>query len=184
MLRITRQTDYGIVLMTLFIEGHAAEGNGGAAGDGSDAKVMSARDMAAETKLPLPTVSKILKALTRADVLTSTRGVKGGYSLARGATDITVANIIEALEGPIAITDCAVPELERECMIKSSCPCESNWARINDAVRNALSAVRLSDMSAGCRIPFSGLPDEDVAQADLAETNDQPANEQEQDPTA
>ena len=62
------------------------------------------------------------------------------------------------MEGPIAITDCADPESTRDCMIKNDCPCESNWKRINDAVRNALDAVRLADMNGGCRIPFSGLP--------------------------
>ena len=154
MLRITKQTDYGIVLMTLFL-------------DGREDKVMSARDMAAETKLPLPTVSKILKALTRADVLSSTRGVKGGYSLARDANTIDIAQIIEALEGPIAITECADEDPTRDCLIAGSCPCENNWNRINDAVRNALSDVVLSQMNGGCKVPFSGLPD--PADAEISE---------------
>ena len=81
MLRITRQTDYGIVLMTLFAGEH-------------EKSVKSARDMAEETNLPLPTVSKILKCLTRGGLLESTRGVKGGYSLSRGSAQISVANII------------------------------------------------------------------------------------------
>lgn len=165
MLRITRQTDYGIVLMSLFIEG----------GGNSNAKsVMSARDMAAETKLPLPTVSKILKALTRANVLDSTRGVKGGYSLNREPAEITIANIIEALEGPIAITDCSIPDGDRDCLIKGDCPCESNWNRINDAVRNALEAVLLSDMAGGCRIPFMGVPDASEIE-DIGTDSEEPA---------
>ncbi len=174
MLRITRQTDYGIVLMTLFIEG------GGADGNGTEASVMSARDMSTETKLPLPTVSKILKALTRANVLTSTRGVKGGYSLSRDAGEITIAQIIEALEGPISITDCAQIDVSADCLIKDSCPCESNWARINNAVRDALDAVRLADMASGCRIVFAGPLEGDVAEESKAAGE----VEQEQDPTA
>jgi len=144
MLRITRQTDYGIVLMTQFLEG-------------GDKKVLSARDMAEQTKLPLPTVSKILKALTRADVLSSTRGVHGGYSLSRDPHSITITDIIEALEGPISITECADGQ-PRDCLIAGHCPCEDNWSRINTAIRGALADVRLSEMNGGCKIPFSGLP--------------------------
>jgi len=156
MLRITRQTDYGIVLMTQFL-------------DGKSEKVMSARDMAEHTKLPLPTVSKILKALTRAKVLASTRGVHGGYSLARDATAITITDIIEALEGPIAITECSDGTV-RDCLIAGACPCEDNWMRINDAVRNALSGVRLSEMNGACNLPFGGLPDPSELVADEGET--------------
>ena len=156
MIRITRQTDYGIVLMTLFL-------------DGEDKKVMSARDMAEETKLPLPTVSKILKALTRGDILTSTRGVKGGYSLAREANTITITDIIEALEGPISITECA-DGTPRECLIAGQCPCEDNWKRINDAIRGALSEVHLDEMRGGCITPFSGVPAVGETLADAAES--------------
>ena len=84
MLRITRQTDYGIVLMTLF-------------SGKSEKDVKSARDMAEETNLPLPTVSKILKSLTRGGLLESKRGVKGGYALSRASGEISVANIINAV---------------------------------------------------------------------------------------
>jgi len=156
MIRITRQTDYGIVLMTLFL-------------DDEDARVMSARDMAEETKLPLPTVSKILKALTRGGVLASTRGVKGGYSLARDSSAITITDIIEALEGPISITDCANGADTRECLIAGSCPCEDNWKRINNAVRGALAGVLLSEMTGGCMTPLSGMPNAAEIAADEAE---------------
>ena len=140
MLRITRQTDYGIVIMSLF--------------SGKDPEnVLSARDMARETNLPLPTVSKILKSLTRGGLLDSTRGVKGGYSLARASDAISVANIIEAIEGPIALTDC-LDQSNRDCMIADSCPCKSNWARINDAVKAALETIPLQQMSSGCRFVF------------------------------
>jgi FeS assembly SUF system regulator len=140
MLRITRQTDYGIVIMSLF--------------SGKDPTlVLSARDMAKETNLPLPTVSKILKSLTRGGLLDSTRGVKGGYSLARASDAISVANIIEAIEGPIALTDC-LDQSNRDCMINESCPCKSNWMQINDAVKAALETIPLEQMASGCRFVF------------------------------
>ena len=140
MLRITRQTDYGIVIMSLF-SGKEAD------------SVLSARDMARETNLPLPTVSKILKSLTRGGLLDSTRGVKGGYSLARASDSISVANIIEAIEGPIALTDC-LDQSNRDCMIEDSCPCKTNWQHINDAVKAALDTIPLAQMTAGCRFTF------------------------------
>jgi FeS assembly SUF system regulator len=138
MLRITKQTDYGIVLMTHFAADEARS-------------VHNARDLAAMTKLPLPTVSKILKAMARADLLLSHRGVKGGYSLARDPAAISVAAIIEALEGPIAITECL--DDGAECDIEGSCPVRTNWERLNGAVRDSLDAIPLSEMTT------LGLPD-------------------------
>ncbi|MHC4549920.1 MAG: SUF system Fe-S cluster assembly regulator [Planctomycetota bacterium] len=134
MLRITKQTDYGIVLMTFLAVGRAR-------------KVHNARDLAQDTNLPPPTVSKILKALARADLLISQRGVKGGYSLARDPSEISVEEIIAALEGPIAITDCC-EEAVRGCDIERSCPVRVNWQRINDAVLVALRGIPLSEMAA------------------------------------
>jgi len=133
MLRITKQSDYGIVLMTLF----AGAGGG---------RVHSTRDLAAGAKLPLPTVSKILKALARAGLLQSHRGVKGGYRLARDPAEISVEEIIRALEGPIAITECI--DGPNECEIERTCPVRTNWQRINGAVTDALAAIRLSEMAA------------------------------------
>jgi len=132
MLRITKQTDYGILLMTWF----AADKARG---------IHNARDLAEIACLPLPTVSKILKGLARADLLLSHRGVKGGYSLARDPDRIQVGEIIHAIEGPIAITECLDDE-GPDCNIQRSCPVRANWQRINEAVRDALHAVPLTDM--------------------------------------
>jgi len=139
MLRITRQSDYGIVLMTHLAEREAAVAEG---------SVLNARDLARATKLPLPTVSKILKGLARGGLLLSHRGVKGGYSLARPAGAISVEEIIRTLEGPIAITEC-LDHASEECGIEFSCPVRTNWQRINQAVRDALKDIPLSEMSAG-----------------------------------
>jgi len=133
MLRITRQSDYGIVLMT-----HLAVAERDS--------VLNARDLAEAVNLPQPTVSKILKALARAGLLASHRGVKGGYSLALDPGEITVQQIIEALEGPIAITEC-LDDSADECGIEFCCPVRTNWQRINDAVRDALRGIPLAEMA-------------------------------------
>ena len=131
MLRMAKLTDYGIVLLTQF----AAR---------QDSTSMTARELAGAAKLPLPTVGKLLKQLSHNGLLSSHRGIKGGYALARPAGEITVAQIIEALEGPMALTECQAPgvcEQERFCSVKP------NWLVINRTVRDALSKVTLADMS-------------------------------------
>ena len=132
MIRITKTTDYGIVLMTQMAS---------RPGDR-----FSAPDLAEDAQLPLPMVSKILKTLTREGLLESHRGVNGGYALARGPRDIAVSEIIAALEGPIAITEC-VDDSPGECSQEAVCPVRSNWQLINRAIRRALDDIRLSDMA-------------------------------------
>lgn len=131
MIRITKQTDYGIVLLT-----HLA---------GQPERQVNAPELAAETQLPLPMVSKILKLLVREGLLLSHRGVKGGYSLARLPGEITMAEIIASLEGPIAITECI--EVSSDCSHEQLCPVRSNWQRINAAVRGALEGITLAEMT-------------------------------------
>ena len=89
--------------------------------------------------------SKILKSLARVGLLVSHRGVKGGYSLARAPETITVAQIIGALEGPIAITECT--EADSDCQVELSCPVRSNWHKINEAVLQALEGITLAEMT-------------------------------------
>ena len=84
--------------------------------------------------------SKVLKLLTRADLLVSHRGAQGGYGLARPAASISVAEVVEALDGPIAITTCTEPT-PGDCSILSLCPARANWERINHAIRESLSEV-------------------------------------------
>ncbi|MFM8386131.1 MAG: SUF system Fe-S cluster assembly regulator [Planctomycetia bacterium] len=132
MLRITRQTDYGIVLLARFASLPAGT-------------VRNAKELAAEEGLPAPMASKILKALGRHGLLRSHRGASGGYSLSRPPHSISVAEIITALEGPIAMTECLGAQA-RACALSASCPTRPNWARINTAIAGALSDVHLSDM--------------------------------------
>ncbi|MEZ5332176.1 MAG: SUF system Fe-S cluster assembly regulator [Thermoanaerobaculia bacterium] len=132
MIRMTKQADYGIVLLTRLA---AAPG-----------RLFSACELADETQLPQPTVSKILKILAREGLLASQRGVKGGYVLEREPAEISVADVISALEGPIAITEC-VDDNPGLCSQEAFCPVRGNWHRINDAIRRALSAITLAEMT-------------------------------------
>lgn len=132
MLKITRQADYGIVLMTRLAAQPECWFN--------------APELSAETRLPLPTVSKILKRLARSDFLHSQRGVKGGYRLARMPAAISVAEIIGALDGPIAITEC-IDGMPGECSNETVCPVRGNWQRINGAILSALEGITLEEMT-------------------------------------
>ena len=132
MLRMTKQADYAIVLLTRMANVPESQ--------------LNASEIAGQTGLPQPIVSKILKLLARRGILASHRGAKGGYRLARAAADISVAQIIEAVEGPIAITEC-VDETPGECSQEPVCPVRSNWQQINFAVRSALEQITLKEMT-------------------------------------
>jgi FeS assembly SUF system regulator len=133
MIRITKQADYGVVLMTFMTQ--------------REEDLFKASELAAETGLPLPTVSKILKLLTRGGLLVSHRGVKGGYTLGRMAEEISVAEIVAALDGPIAVTEC-IEQTPGECSRESRCVVRGNWQRINLAIHDALESISLAEMAA------------------------------------
>jgi FeS assembly SUF system regulator len=130
MIRITKQTDYGIVLLT-----HLAA---------APERHVNAPELAGETHLPLPMVSKILKLLVREGLLASHRGVKGGYSLSRPPEEISMAEVVSALEGPIAITECI--DDQSGCSHAPVCPVRGRWHRINTALREALGGISLAEM--------------------------------------
>ena len=132
MIKLSRLADYSIVLMTQL-----------AARPGS---LVQAPDMALVTGLPVPTVAKTLKRLVQAGLVESQRGTKGGYALMRDAADIPVTEIITAVDGPIALTDCTVEE-DGVCEIEALCPTRTNWKQINDAVVGALRNITLADMT-------------------------------------
>lgn len=132
MIRLGKLTDYGIVLVT-----YMARSDHG--------PLHTARDLAAAAQLPLPTVSKLLKELSQGGVLSSHRGVKGGYTLARPPQEISVAQIIAALEGPIGMTECAASE-PGLCDMEPHCPLPTNWRVISHAVRDALEKVTVADL--------------------------------------
>lgn len=132
MIRMTRMTDYGILLLTQF----AKE---------PERPVRSARDLAAEAGLPAPMVSKVLKALARHGFLETRRGVRGGFTLARPAEGITVADVIGAMEGPIGVTECT--SHVGGCDIERSCTLRTNWRRINQVVLEALKRITIAGMA-------------------------------------
>jgi FeS assembly SUF system regulator len=133
MIRMTRLTDYGIVLLTYIARD-------------PELLTRNAPDLASKAHLPLPTVSKILKVLARKGLLVAHRGMKGGFSLARRPEEISVAEIISALEGPIAITECST-HAPGKCQLEQLCPVGSNWQKINQAVLRALENITLSEMT-------------------------------------
>ncbi len=132
MIRMTKTADYGIVLMTRL----AARPD----------HLFTAVDLANQTGLPHPTVSKVLKILARGGLLESHRGAKGGYALARDPEEIPVVDVITVLDGPIGITEC-IDDTPGECGQESSCHVRGNWQRINDAIRQALGAISLAEMT-------------------------------------
>ena len=132
MIRMSKLTDYAIVLLS-----HLARD--------SQQSLHSARDLAVPSHVPTPTVNKLLKKLSQAGLLTSHRGANGGYSLARLPEEISVGQVIAALEGPIAITECAT-EVPGLCGIESLCPVRSSWQHINRVIQKALEDLSLSDM--------------------------------------
>lgn len=136
MFRLSKITDYGIVLLA-----HLAK----RAADLPERSVShNARELAGEVDLPVPVVSKILKSLTRAGVLESHRGAKGGYSLARRPEDLSVVEMITALDGPVALTQCNMSA--EVCAHERSCAVRSPWQVINQVVHYALSGVTLADL--------------------------------------
>jgi FeS assembly SUF system regulator len=131
-IRLSKLADYGIVMMTNMARHPLRQHN--------------AAGIAAESHIPLPMASKILKALARAGLLASHRGAKGGYGLARAAEAISVAEVIVALDGPIALTSC-IEDGPGGCEIESLCPARANWQRINDAIRSALDDITMAEMA-------------------------------------
>lgn len=132
MLRLTNLADYSVVVMT-------------AAARNPDCS-LSAAAVAVKTGIPVPTVAKVMGLLTRAGLLASSRGVAGGFRLARATGAISVADIVEAVDGPIALTTCQ-HGLIASCALEGSCAVRPHWGPINLAVRAALDAVSLADLA-------------------------------------
>lgn len=135
MLRISKLTDYATVIMAELA--------------GEPGRRMPASRLAERTRLEPPTVSKVLKTLARAGLIESERGVRGGYRLTQSADEIPVAAIIRAMEGPIALTECALePGI---CSREQDCSLRGNWRRIGETVESALEQLTLADLAAPSR---------------------------------
>ncbi len=135
MIRLSKLTDYAVVMLS-----HMAAREG---------DVYTTSRLAERSGVPEPTAAKILKSLARASILVSQRGSNGGYELARPAAEISVAEIIVALEGPIALAACVDGSLDH-CGVEQLCAMRGNWNRVNRAIRDALEDISLIDMA----VPF------------------------------
>ncbi len=132
MIRMTRQADYAILLMSRF------------AGS-EDGSRLSTTELTHDTGISLPMVNKTAKLLTRAGLLTSQRGVQGGYALARAAEAITLADIIASADGPIVLTECA--RGGGVCELAGQCPTRPNWNLVSDAIQQSLESISLHEMT-------------------------------------
>ena len=132
-MRLSSMADYAVVTMS------AAARHCGSAR-------VSAAQLAAETGLPVPTVQKVVSILTAAGLLRSSRGVGGGLKLARPAAAISLADIVEAVEGPIALTSC-VDNGKHDCALEGSCTVRPHWSVVNTAMRGALADVPLTRLA-------------------------------------
>lgn len=141
MLKLSKLADYATMLMTAMAA--------------APAQLHTAQGLAARTHVAAPTAAKLLKLLAKAGLVESLRGAHGGYRLSAPPDRINIAQVIDALEGPIAVTECS--EHQSGCSIESSCTTRANWRLINRAIREALEAVTLAQMAAPARRAESPL---------------------------
>ena len=132
MLKMGKLTDYATVIMSYLAQ--------------NPGEVRAASELATVVGISAPTALKVLKTLARAGLLQSQRGTKGGYQLTRQAADITMADILQAMEGPIGLTECG--SSPGVCVRESQCSVRTNWQRISQAIGEALAGVTLAEMAA------------------------------------
>jgi FeS assembly SUF system regulator len=149
MFKVNKLTDYATVVLIEIAR---------------QSEVRSSQHLADKTGIPGPTVAKLMKSLNRAGLVASRRGAGGGYSLGRPAGKITIADVIQAVEGPIALTACADTS-DEHCSIEKLCPVQGKWNRVNAAVRAALNEVTLADMAADMAVSFGRVSHSDSARA-------------------
>ena len=137
MLKLSKLTDYAVVVLVRLSDATGIQTSGG---------------IAATTGVPEPTVAKVLKIMTTAGLVLSQRGARGGYRLARSLADFSIAEVIMAIDGPIALTAC-VEHSATVCDASSLCPVKGRWDTVNTAIQDALSAISLADMRAPAFFP-------------------------------
>ena len=133
MIKVSRMADYAILLVCKM--------------SNDENKVYSSQELSIITSLKITTISKILTKLTKANVTDSIRGVSGGYKLTMKAGDISVGNIIDIIDGKVALTVCVEEGENHNCDLVSLCPSQSNWQIINNTVREALNSVSIAEMA-------------------------------------
>ena len=130
MLKIGKMTDYAMLILSQMVKEPDA--------------IMSATFIADTLHLPAPTVSKILKVLGDAALVTSVRGAIGGYRLGRPGATISIADVIAAMEGDLAMTECC--ETTNHCTLGTLCSMQDNWVKVNGLIKSLLSRISIIDM--------------------------------------
>jgi FeS assembly SUF system regulator len=141
MIRISKLADYAVIVLGALAKG--------------DEPHLNASALAARTHLPEPTVAKVLKLLVKADLVKSIRGVYGGYTISNNLDFISIARVIEAIDGPITITQCADGS-DNTCGHLGQCAMQGRWRGVNDTIKAALGEVKLADMMPNCISRESG----------------------------
>jgi FeS assembly SUF system regulator len=131
LLRLSKLTDYAVVVLARL---------------DADGGVQTAPNLAVATGIAEPTVAKVLKSLVQPGLVEGLRGARGGYRLSRPLADITLSDVILAVDGPIALTAC-VDGASGGCQTEANCPVRGRWDPVNDAVRRALSAISLAELA-------------------------------------
>jgi FeS assembly SUF system regulator len=142
-MRLTSLTDYAVVMLS-------------AAARHAPAARLTATMLADETGVPLPTAQKLMGRLAAARLLTSARGTGGGFVLARAPQAISLADIVEAVEGPIAMAAC-VEDGRHDCGLESACRVRPHWAAVNDAVKGALGGINLATLAAPAAVAVPAI---------------------------
>ena len=157
MLRLSKLTDYAVVVLIRLADGNRPTPD----------CVQTSPGLSAGTGVPEPTVAKVLKALATAGLVASTRGARGGYRLLRPLEAISVADVITAIDGPIALTAC-VDGSTTCCDVSSVCSMKGRWDLVNAAIDQSLSAITLADMRAASIPPAFRVPTDAPALATSA----------------
>lgn len=132
MIKLSKLTDYAVIIL-----GRMATGDG---------KLETASGLSEKTGLPEPTVAKVLKLLAKGGLIVSTRGVNGGYVLSKTPSEINMASVITALEGPVQLTSCTIEGGDECCSHSPNCTMKGKWNPVNDAMQKALEDVTLAQM--------------------------------------
>lgn len=135
MLRVTKMTDYASMLLACLAQ--------------APEKVHSASELAEQARLELPTVSKVLKPLSRAGLIVAFRGSQGGYRLARPAAAISLFEVVEAMEGRLEMTECS--GAHSQCEHETHCGMQNHWQKINDVIAGALKSVSIAELGGAPR---------------------------------
>ena len=132
MLKITRLADYAVLIISSFI--------------GEENKIISAQQIKKKTRLQIATINKILAILVKKDILIAFRGKKGGYKLKKNLSNISIKELIEAIEGPVSLTEC-LDKNANDCNLFNICITKNTWSIVNNAIKETLENIKIQDIN-------------------------------------